>query len=1086
MLTLVELQPNHIASIEQSVPGGARNIQDIYPLAPLQEGILFHHLLNERSDTYVQPSLIKFDSRRSLDALLDAFQAVIDRHDVLRSAVLWRDLPRPVQVVYRSARLPVEEIALDPTLDARAQMQERMAPSRLRMEIQRAPLVNIQIAQDVRSSAWYALVLQHHIMIDHVGLDVVLSEVNARLAGRTDDMSPPASYREFIARALERAASPDDAIEFFKAKFGDVSEPTTPFGLTQVHGDGTQIQEFQLSLDAELARGLRAQARTVGVSAAALFHAAWAVVVGRCSAKDDVVFGSVLLGRMEGGAELQRVLGMFINTLPVRFDLATCSVGELVRNTHNELIDLLKYEQTPLAVAQRCSGIKGAAPLFSAVLNYRHSVRADATTAPAGEDIGIRVLAMQERTNYPFTLTVDDLGENFALTAQTDRRVDPKRVANYVMEALNALLTALRLEPATAVSDLQIVPSDEQKMLIGSLNRPYQPVDCNLVHDLFAAQAATTPNALAVTYETQQLTYAELDSKANQLAHHLRRHAVGPDQLVGICVERGPEMVVALLAVLKAGGAYVPVDPAYPIQRMHFMLEDSSPRVLLTQGHLKERLPPTAAHVIALDQDWDHIAAESTSEPAAVGLAGHHLAYVIYTSGSTGQPKGVMVRHSGLTNFLRSMQIEPGMTSNDRLLALTTLSFDIAALEIYLPLICGGTLVMVSQETATDGTRLAKIIEEQSITVLQATPAGWRLLLDAGWTGRAGLKALCGGEALSTALSTRLSACVAELWNMYGPTETTIWSSVRRISAGETTEESSERLGPAIRNSRIYVLDERCQLVPFGVQGEIYIAGDGVARGYLNRPDLTEQRFKADPFSDDPSVRMYRTGDLARWRTDGTIEYLGRNDHQVKIRGFRIELGEIESQLSRDSLVKDAAVVARKDQFGDSQVIAYVVANEGKSVEPQEIRSRLADALPPYMIPAVFVVLDQLPLTPNGKIDRNALPAPRLSDFNHRYVAPRTPIEMALATLWGEVLKVDSVGIHDNFFERGGHSLLAMQLLVKVREQFGVELPLPRLIQTPTIAAMSETIEKTDPANDATLADDLSQPIVEEFEVGTL
>jgi amino acid adenylation domain-containing protein len=577
------------------------------------------------------------------------------------------------------------------------------------------------------------------------------------------------------------------------------------------------------------------------------------------------------------------------------------------------------------------------------------------------------------------------------------------------------------------------------------------------VHRMIEAQAARTPEALAVTGHGEALTYAELDEQSNRLAHHLRALGVGPDVLVGLCVERSTRMLVGLLGILKAGGAYVPLDPAFPSARLSHMVEDSRAPVLLTESHLVADLDDTPAQVVALDDDWYDIARrpagpiEGDPEPA-------HLAYVIYTSGSSGKPKGVMVPHAGLTNFLRSMRRVLVITHDDVLLAVTTLSFDIAALELFLPLTCGARVAIASREEATDPARLARRLLRESATFLQATPATWRMLLDSGWEGDQALTMLCGGEAMPRELADRLLTKGRTLWNLYGPTETTIWSSAWEVKAGD----GPISIGRPIDATQLYVLDARVRPVPVGLPGDLYIGGDGLARGYLNRPALTAEKFLPDPFSTTPGARIYQTGDLARWLPDGTIECLGRADHQVKVRGYRIEPGEVEAALVKQPSVRAAAVVARPDTTGELMLVAFVVPDQDGALDVTSLRQALKADLPDYMVPSAFVPLAELPLTPNGKVDRKALPSAdgaMVAGAGGEYVAPQGPIETELAGLWAQLLRRDQVGANDDFFELGGHSLFAAQALARLRDAFGIEVSLRDFLEAPTVSGLARQIE---------------------------
>lgn len=573
------------------------------------------------------------------------------------------------------------------------------------------------------------------------------------------------------------------------------------------------------------------------------------------------------------------------------------------------------------------------------------------------------------------------------------------------------------------------------------------------VHHLLEAQAQRTPGALAVQFGERSLSYAELDRRANQLAQLLQKQGVRRESLVGLCVERSLEMVVALLGILKAGGAYVPLDPAYPRDRIQHVLEDAHVQFLITQKELLKQLPSTTSKLICLDPDWQALEGESDVAVTAEVDAGN-LAYVIYTSGSTGKPKGVQLEHRSVVNFLCSMQREPGFSQSDILVAVTTLSFDIAGLEMYLPLVTGGRVVIAPREATYDGRLLSALIERSKATVMQATPATWRVLFESGWPGKGDLKVLVGGEALPAELARELMQRCGQVWNMYGPTETTIWSSVYKVQGDEAR---ILPIGRPIANTSFYILDQDRQPVAVGSEGELYIGGEGLARGYFERPELTSEKFVSDPFSDRPQARMYRSGDLVRSREDGNVEYLGRLDHQIKIRGFRIELGEIEAVLDQHSDVLRSVVVAQEESCGDKRLIAYVVMNTESEASAAQLREHARKQLPDYMIPAAIVQLATLPLTPNGKVDRKALPAPQATDFasDVNYVAPRNPIERKLVMLWEATLGIHPIGVRTSFFDLGGRSLLAARLFTKISRVFGRDLPLATLFRASTIEQLA-------------------------------
>ncbi|MCL8489479.1 non-ribosomal peptide synthetase, partial [Bradyrhizobium denitrificans] len=664
MLPLVTLSQVEIDRIAAAVPGGFANIQDIYPLAPLQEGILFHHLLGGEGDVYLLSGLLGFDSRARLDGFLAAFDAVIGRHDILRTAVLWEELPEPVQVVLRHAPLPVEEVALDAGGgDGAAQLRARFDARRCRLDVRRAPLLRVVIARDPRSEGWLLLLQFHHLVMDHTGLEILSEEIASHLRGEAERLSAPLPFRTYVAQA-RLGMSREQHETFFREMLGKVEEPTAAFGLLNVQGDGSSVEEARQVLSSELAERLRRQARVLGVSAASLFHVAFAQLLARSCGRSEVVFGTVLFGRMQGGEGAERTPGVFINTLPVRICIDETGAADATRAVQIRLAELLRHEHAPLALAQRCSRVTPPAPLFSALLNYRHSGSGSGTGSGGLE--GIKGLGGEERTSYPLTVSVDDLGAGFALTAQVEAAVGAQRVCAFMATALEGLVAALERTPERPLRQIDVLPEAERHRVLVEWNATaaaYPQHTC--VHELFEAKAERTPDAVAVVHEERRLSYAELNIQANRLAHHLRKLGVKPDDRVAICIARSPEMIVGLLAILKAGGAYVPLDPAYPPERLAFMLQDSAPVALLVGGSAQAALSVVEAELAAsgvpvLDIGAD--AAQWAEAPARnpersdIGLAASHLAYVIYTSGSTGQPKGVMVEHRNVARLFHATE----------------------------------------------------------------------------------------------------------------------------------------------------------------------------------------------------------------------------------------------------------------------------------------------------------------------------------------------------------------------------------------------------------------------------------------------
>ena len=1088
MLPLVNLRQQEIERIVSRVPGGATNVQDIYPLAPLQEGILFHHLMGGEGDPYVVVVEVSFDSRRRLDAYLGALQAAIDRHDILRTAVMWEGLPEPVQVVCRKVVLAIEEVELDPAAgDVAKQLFERFNLRRYRMDLRQAPLLRVYIAWDEPNKRWLTMELLHQFWSDISSVDVLEAEIEAHLLGQAGRLPAPVPYRNLIAQA-RLGVSREEHEAFFRQLLGDVDEPTAPFGLLNVQGDGNGVEGAHVALDSELSRRIRVCARNLRVSAASLCHVAWAQVLALVSGREDVVFGTVLLGRMEGGEANDRMMGLFINTLPFRIHIGDESAEASVLSTHRLLASLLRHEHASLVLAQRCSAVPARTPLFSALLNYRHgrgmvearwekkkriweSTPWNASVARSEEKKraweGIEVLSEEDRTNYPFVLSVDDLGERFELTTQTEAPIEPMRVCEYMRTALESLVDALENAPATAVRDLEVLGHSEREQVLHAWNGTKKSYPAACLHHLLELEVERNPEAVAVVFEDLQLSYRELNNRANQLAWHLRKLGVGPDVRVGLLVERSLEMVTALLGILKAGGAYVPIEPDYPPDRVAFILEDASPLVLVSQARFLGRLPSHGGKTICLDSDWDQISREDTSNPPQTTTP-DNLAYVIYTSGTTGRPKGALITHRNVVRLFAATEQWYGFNERDVWTLFHSCAFDFSVWEIWGALLYGGRLVVVPFILSRSPQAFYELLAKEQVTVLNQTPSAFRQLIQAeesvGQKQLALRYVIFGGEALKMQSLRpwfeRHGDQKPQLVNMYGITETTVHVTYRPISKGDLN--SGSLIGVPIPDLQIYILDPQRRPVPIGVPGEMYVGGAGLARGYLNRPDLTAERFIPDRLTGQPGARLYKTGDLCRWLPDGSIEYLGRTDSQVKIRGFRIELGEIEAVLARSEKVRQCVVAAREDSGGDKTLVAYLESHEGSMPDASELRAHLKKDLPDYMVPSAFVLVEKLPLTPNGKIDFKALPAPEQGriEIKDRYVAPHDPIEQMLAQLWVKVLRVKRVGVHDNFFELGGHSLLAVRIVVEIEERFKKRLPLATMLQAPTVSELAEVLRK--------------------------
>ncbi|GGU44245.1 non-ribosomal peptide synthetase [Streptomyces coeruleorubidus] len=886
LLPLIDLTQEQIDTVVAAVPGGAAGIQDVYPLLPTQEGILFHHLMDPDNDPYLVSTLYRADDEQACARFIDALQRVVDRHDVMRTAVLTTGLPEPVQVVHRAARLPVERTVLAAGRDPEEQARELLARQE-RMRLDSAPLLRLVVAEEPHSQRRHLLLTAHHLIEDATSLRLILQELAVHMSGRVDLLSTPAPYRDFVFHTLARHTA-DDTVAHFRAALEDVTEPTAPFGLTDVHGNGRRVGRLRRTLPEPLARDLRAQAQRLQLSPACLFHAAWACFVAATSGRDDVVFGAVMSGRLQGVPGVERMLGNFINTLPLRTRLAGRTVRELIADVDTGLRELIAREQSPLGLVQRCSGLDGDAPLFSAVVNYRHFEAEHDEALPRIEDHGVRFIAAVDAINYPVTVSLDDFGTELSLDIQVEETVTCEAVADCLETALAGLVDALATDDGTgtAALDVNVLPAGDRQRL-AEWNDTATPLPHETLPAAFEAQVARTPDRTALVFEGRTLSYAELNARANRLAHWLIERGAGPGQRVAIRMPRSFDLVVAVHAVVKTGAAYLPLETDLPDERVEQVLADSVPLLVL------EELPDTTV---------------CPDDNPRVELGRDDAAYVLYTSGSTGRPKGVVIPHRAGLNWTAWKQSHYGMSGEDRMLLKTSVGFDVSVPELFWPLQVGAAVVIARPDGQKDPEYLARLIREERVTDLHFVPSMLAEFLSEPTAQLCtGLRRVeTAGEALPVELAERFARLLpdTELHNLYGPTEGGPVTACRyRPEPGA----AAVPIGPPVWNTRVYVLDEALRQVPLGVPGELYASGDGIACGYLNRPELTAERFVASPF--DSGTRMYRTGDLVRWRAEGTLDYLGRVDDQVKVRGFRVEPGEVANVLLKHPSVHRAVVV---------------------------------------------------------------------------------------------------------------------------------------------------------------------------------
>ena len=1087
------------------------------PLSFAQQRLWFLAQLEGSSDAYNIPAALRLSGPLDMAALSASWQAICERHEALRTSFPpppqnWRDTGRRgggqprQQINHKSGKLELIDLS-----DLPKDQQEAEVARLSRQEVNysfdlvNGPLWRMTLLR-LSSQEHVLLLTMHHIISDDWSIGVLGRELSALYAvhtGATSQLSLPhlpVQYADFAVWQREwlQGEVLQAQLDYWKKQLADAPPLLTlPTDHPRPAVQSYRGSHLSFTLSGELTDSLKHLSQKSNTTLFMTLQAAFAVLLSRYSGQQDILIGTPIANRQV--AEVENLIGFFVNTLALRNDLSgNPTFRDVLARVRQVTLDAYQHQALPfelLVETLQPERSLSHSPLFQVMFTLENNRQealslADVTVSSLEIDYPI--------AKFDLTLTMQERKE--ALIAwweyNTDlfERATIERMAGH----FETLLKGIVANPDQSIAHLPLLTEREKHQLLVEWNNTkadYPSDKC--IHQLFEQQVARTPEAIAVIFGEKQLTYHSLAARANQLAHHLINLGVGPDVLVGICIERSLEMVVGLLGILKAGGAYVPLDPAYPQERLQFMLKDSGVQVLLTTAATKIGTLGAGLSVLCLEQDWELIQQEHDANPQ-ISVKPNHLAYCIYTSGSTGKPKGVQISHQSLTNFLHAMSLSPGLTAKDKLLAVTTISFDIAALELYLPLIVGAQVILASREECSDGQLLLKKLksdplsggEGSDVTVMQATPATWRMLLAAGWQGSdtacpLGIKLLCGGEALPYDLAQELRRLVGgdhapRLWNMYGPTETTIWSTTTNV-----TEQLASRgivsIGQPILNTQLYILDRYQNPVPIGVPGELHLGGAGVARGYLNRPQLTAEKFIPNPFG---VGKLYKTGDLARYLPDGNIEFLGRIDNQVKIRGFRIELGEIEANLRQCVGVREAVVVVRDSERG-KQLVAYVVTSTGSaqrieddlvdetettSVErlSRSLRANLSQKLPDYMIPSAFVALEALPLTPNGKIDRRALPAPDMSAMSPQetFVPPRTPTETTLAHIWSEVLKIEpacpsgyGIGIHDNFFDLGGHSLLATQVVSRVQEAFQLDLPIRALFESPTIMALAERLE---------------------------
>lgn len=1032
------------------IPRRLRDDVNLFPTSIDQERLWFIDQLQPGNAAYNIFSASRI--RGPLDAALmeRVVNELIARHEVLRTTFTVID-DQLMQVIHPELKIslpPIDLQSLPPEEREQAALRLVTEDFSLPFDLEKGPLLRVGLLR-LAADDHVLHVNMHHTVTDRWSGAIFEQETGLLYEAFANNRpSPlpvlPIQYADYAVWQRGRAES---EIYRRQAEYWTRRLTGLPFVL-EVPADLPRppIQNFRgarvyTRYSKRLLDALRELSRREGVTMFTLALAAYKALLYRYTSQELVLVGATFANRNR--PELQNMVGYLLNLIVLSTDLSgNPTFRELLQRERVTVLEGFANQDLPFGkLVQTLRPVQDASrnPIVQHSLIYL-----DFPELTVMETLGLTAKHLDidngaSRFDMTLAMTETDRGYEVDIEYPTDlyRRERIERMTKHLEHVLECVV----VDPARRLSDLPLLSEHEERQLLHDWNATtvaYPRDRC--LHELFEAQAERTPAEVAVLFENDRLTYRELNEQANRVARYLREAGVENGELVGLFTARSLRMVVVLLGILKAGAAYVPLDERYPAERLDFMVRDSGVRVLLTE----ERL----------DADWEKIAAYGSENLDRV-FSNQQRAYVIYTSGSTGQPKGVELSHRSVVNVLTSTLAQLALKPADTMLAVTTLSFDIAVTEIFLPLITGAKVVIARREVIADGLELTRLLASSGATVMQATPATWRMLIDTGWTGNARLKVLSAGEAFERHLADQLLASCAEVWNLYGPTETTIYSGVLRV----TEATGPVPIGPPVANTTFYILDRFLNPVPIGIYGELYIGGEGLAHGYLNRPALTAEKFIPDPFGSQPGARLYRTGDVVRYREDGKLEFGGRVDHQVKVRGFRIELGEVEAALLRHESVRAAVVVAREVRPGEQRLVAYVVGDQLPTASAW--RTFLVQRLPEYMIPSVFIALEALPLLPNGKVDRRALPVPDASrpELRRAFAAPENPTQARLVELYLDVLALNQVGIHDDFFELGGDSILATRLVSRVRRAFGVEMPLRELFWKPTVSELAPVIE---------------------------
>jgi len=1033
------------------------DIEAIYSLSPMQQGLLFHSLYSPGSGMYFEQMSCRIEGRLEVEAFQRSWQTLVDRHSILRTSFLWEGVKEPVQIVHRNVKVSWKQgdwRGLSPSEQSESLQRFLETDRQTDFEFARAPLMRLTLLRIGRES-YYFIWSSHHILFDGWCKQLIIQEVftlyEGYSQGRENKLERPCPYQDFITwlKHLDMGR----AETFWREELKGFTSPT-PLVWERPRRPQSERQndEQHVRFNREITSRLDDTARRLQITVNTILQGVWALILSRHSGEHDVLFGITVSGRSAPLRGIERMIGLFINALPMR--VHACGEETLrtyLKSLQAKQMSLLEYEHSPLIQVQSWSDISSETPLFESLFLFQNYPVDGAIRERTTAKLQISEVRNFEKVNYPMMVLASSGTELLLRLVYDNLRFDATAVMR-LSSCLRSVVEAMAGDPERRIGSIELWSASERQQILLEWNdtvRDYNRPLC--LHELFERIAHRTPDAIALVYEEEELSYAELNRRANQVAHYLRKHEAGPEARVGILLGRSLNMVVAIVGILKAGGAYAPLDPNYPLERLHYMVDDSGAQVLLTEErHNGIALSPLTRR-ICLDKDWETIAQESVLNPARINSPAN-TAYVIYTSGSTGKPKGVEISHESAVAFLNWAHELYPENRPENILASTSICFDLSIYELFLSLCFGGRIILVESLLS-----LTTSATKEEVGLINSVPSVIQGLINSGGMPQSLRTVNLAGEALSIDLVIKLyeDCSVNEVFNLYGPTESTTYSTFTRVPRDSDAPIS---IGRPIANTRVYILDSEFRAVPNGAVGELYISGTGLARGYLNRPDVTAERFIPDPFGQEPGSRLYRTGDLTRYRADANIEYLGRIDHQVKIRGFRIELGEIESALLRRVDVAQCVVCMREDKPGEKRLTAYVTpSEEGRSLSA-DLRGYLIEKLPDYMVPSIFVEIAQLPLTPNGKIDRKSLPPPETPNIVGEGEEPRTGVERTIARIWAKALGLDSVGIHQNFFELGGDSILCMQIVSKA-QQAGISITPRQIFLNPTVAKLAKAAD---------------------------